>query len=216
MAIVNVIDPLLVLWASLVNALPGIAAAVIIIIIGYLVALLLGYLVKEILLRTGFDRWLTKSRLNKAIGGASLSVIIGTLTKWWIFVAFLAPAARLLQLGEISDLLVRLVNWLPNLFVAVIIFLFGLIVAYYAADLVRHKKAQGAQLFADIIQWVTVVFVLIVALGQLGVRVSFAENIFLVIIGGIVIALGLAIGISFGYAFRDDAKAIIRRFRYMK
>ena len=168
------------------------------------------------MLRTGFDRWLTKSRLNKAIGGASLSVILGTLTKWWIFVAFLAPAARLLQLGEISDLLIRLVNWLPNLFVAIVIFLFGLIVAHYAADLVRHKKAKGAYLLADIIQWVTVVFILIVALGQLGVRVSFAENIFLVIIGGIVIALGLAIGISFGYAFKDEAKVIIRRFRYLK
>lgn len=198
------------------NALPGIAAAVIIAVFGYIVALVIGYIVKEVLLRTGFDRWLTRSKLNKAIGGASLSVILGTLTKWWIFVAFLAPAARSLQLGEISVLLVKFVNWLPNLFVAIVIFLFGLIAAHYISDMVRHKKAKGANLLADIIQWATVIFIAIVALGQLGVRISFAENIFLILIGGVAIGIAIALGISFGYAFRDEAKTLVRRFRYMR
>lgn len=213
MAIVNVLDPIVALWDSLVAALPGIAAAVVIIVFGYLVSLIVGYVVKEILLRTGFDRWLTKSKLNKAIGGASLSVILGTLTKWWVFIAFLAPAASSLQLGEISMLLVKLANWLPNLLVAIIIFLFGLIVANYASDMVRLRKLKGAVLAADVIKWVVIIFILIITLGQLGVKIGFAENVFLVILAGVVVALALAIGISFGFALKDDAKSLIRRFR---
>jgi len=213
MAVVNILDPIVALWNSLVNALPGIAAAVVIIVFGYIVSLIVGYVVKEILLRTGFDRWLTKSKLNKAIGGASLSVILGTLTKWWVFIAFLAPAASALRLGEISTLLVRLANWLPNLLVAIIIFLFGLIVANYASNMVRLKKLKGAGLAADVIKWVTMILVLIISLGQLGVKIGFAENVFLVILAGIVIALALAIGISFGSALKEDARGLLRRYR---
>lgn len=213
MATVNILNPLVELWNSLVEALPGAASAVIIIVVGYLVAVLIGYLLKELLLRTGFDRWLTKSKLNKAIGGASLSVIIGTLAKWWVFVAFLAPAASSLSLGEISILLVKLANWLPNLFVAVIIFLFGLIVADYSADRIKHRKAKGAYLAADIIKFVIIVFILIIVLGQLGVRIAFAENIFLIIIAGLVLAMALALGISFGFALRNEAQGLIKKFK---
>ena len=213
MAIPNLLDPIAELWGSLVDTLPGIAAAVLIIVFGYLVAVLVGYVLKEVLLRTGFDRWLTKSRFNKAIGGASLSVIIGTLAKWWVFVAFLASAAASLKLGVISILLVNLTTWLPNLFVAIIIFIFGLIIADYASDRVRHKKVGWAPLAADIIKWVTMVFVFIIALSQLGIKIAFAENVFIVVLAGIVLALSLAIGVSFGFALKDDAKSIIRRFR---
>jgi len=213
MAIINVLDPIVALWTSLVNALPGIAAAVVTIVFGYLVALAVGYVVKEVLLRTGFDRWLTKSKLNKAIGGASLSMILGTLTKWWVFIAFLAPAASFLRLGEISSLLVSLAAWLPNLLVAIVIFLFGLIVSSYAADLIKVKKLKGAEITSDIVKWVSIIFILIIVLGQLGIKISFAENVFLVVLSGIVIALALAVGISFGFALKEDAKSLIRRFR---
>ncbi len=211
MAVLNITDPLATLWNALIDALPGIAAAVVIVLIGYIVAWVLGYVVKEILLRTGFDKWLTKSKLNKALGGASLSVILGTLTKWFVFVIFLAPAARFLRLGDISDLLVNFVNWLPNVLVAVVLVLFGVIVADYAADRIRHKKIKGAELTADLVKWISIIFVFIIALGQLGVKVKFAENVFLLLIGGIVLALALAIGIAFGSALRDDAKGLVRR-----
>ncbi|HIH17547.1 MAG TPA: hypothetical protein HA282_04465 [Nanoarchaeota archaeon] len=211
MAVINLLEPAAKLWASFVDALPGLAAASLIIIVGYFVSLILGFVVKEVLLRTGFDRWLTKSKLNKAIGGASLSIISGTIIKWWVFLAFLASATSYLNLGVISDLLFRLVTWLPNVLAATVIFIFGLIVVDYATDKIRHKKMKGADSLADITKIVALISLVLIALGQIGFKLRFAENIFLVIVGGIVLALALAIGISFGVALKDDARNLVRK-----
>lgn len=212
MAVINVFEPAAELWSAFVGALPGFAAAVLIILVGYLISLVIGYITREVLHRTGFDRWLTKSKLNKAIGGASLSVIAGTVVKWWIFIAFLASATSYLRLGVISDLLVKFVIWLPNVLAAVVISIFGLIVVDYATDKIRHRKLRGAELLADVVKFVSLIFVALIALAQIGLKIGFAENVFLVIIGGVVLALALAIGISFGIALKDDAKNLVRRF----
>ncbi len=214
MAVVNVFEPAVQLWNAFLNALPGLAAAIIILVVGYFISLLLGFIIKEVLLKTGFDRWLTKSKLNKVIGGASLSAVAGTIAKWWIFIAFLASATSYLRLGEISALLVRFVTWLPNVLAAVVISIFGLIVVDYATDKIRHKKLRGAELLADVVKFVSLVFIALIALGQIGLRIAFAQNVFIVIIAGVVLALALAIGISFGIALKDDARAIVKRFSY--
>jgi len=212
MAVINVFEPAAELWSAFVGALPGFAAAVVIILVGYLISLIIGYITKEVLHRTGFDRWLTKSKLNKAIGGASVSVISGTIVKWWVFLAFLASATSYLSLGVISELLVRFVTWLPNVLAAVIIFIFGMIVIDYATDKIRHRKIRSAELLADVVKFVALIFIALIALAQIGLKIRFAENVFIVIIGGVVLALALAIGISFGIALKDDAKSIVKRF----
>lgn len=211
MAVINVLEPASRLWASFVDALPGLAAASIIILVGYFVSLILGFITKEVLHRTGFDRWLTKSKLNKAIGGASLAGVSGTIVKWWVFLAFLASATSYLNLGVLSDLLFRLVTWLPNVLAAAIIFIFGLIVIDYATDKIRHKKLKGADFLADLTRFVALISLILIALGQIGFKLRFAENVFLLIIGGVVLALALAIGISFGIALKDDARALVRK-----
>lgn len=213
MAAFNILDPILSLWNAFISALPGIAAAIVLVVFGYLISWVIGFVVREILMRVGFDNWLAKTKLNKAIGGASLSTIIGTLTKWWIFVAFLAPAATFLNLGEISDLLIKLVNWLPNLFIGIAIFLFGLIVADYVADRIVHKKVQGSLLLADIVKWAIIVFIVILALGQIGIKMTFAENAFLIFVSGITLAVSIAIGISLGYALKDEMKKLVKRIK---
>ena len=128
-----------------------------------------------------------------------------------MFLAFLASATSYLNLGVISDLLFRLVTWLPNVLAATVIFIFGLIVVDYATDKIRHKKMKGADSLADITKIVALISLVLIALGQIGFKLRFAENIFLVIVGGIVLALALAIGISFGVALKDDARNLVRK-----
>ena len=96
--------------------------------------------------------------------------------------------------------------WIPSLIAAVIVALVGLIAADYVAAKVTEVKAKSSGIIANTLKLVIVVFTLIIALSQLGVDVSIAENTVLIIIAGIMLALG----IGFGLAFKDEAKAIIK------
>ena len=82
-------DPLVMLWRSFVNLLPGLIAALLLLLIGYVIAFFLGHALKVILDKLGLDRWIAKARLTKAIGNVHISSIFGEITKWYVFVIFL-------------------------------------------------------------------------------------------------------------------------------
>ena len=79
------IDPLYSLWAALVRALPGIIVAVILLIIGYVISVVFGHIVRLVLEKVGVDRQGQKAKLTKAIGHTSVSMISGEVTKWAVF-----------------------------------------------------------------------------------------------------------------------------------
>ena len=105
-----ILNPLIEVWNGFVTILPGIIAAIILIIIGYFVALGIGHLVRMLLEKAGLDKYLEKSKFSKAVGHFNLSKILGEITKWYIFLIFLVAATdeRVLHLGAVW------VNNFPN------------------------------------------------------------------------------------------------------
>jgi hypothetical protein len=79
----------------------------------------------------------------------------------------------------------------------------------YVEKKVSETRAKGSKIVAAIAKWAIYVFTALIVLDQAGVQVALAQNSFMIILGGIVLMIALLIGISFGMAFRDDAKKII-------
>lgn len=205
------IDPLEQLWNGFAVALPGIVAALVIIIVGLIVGSAVGLLVKKLIEHARLDLHLKKAGM--AVGFIHLASVIGSLVKWYIFAVFLIPAAEQLNLGVLSELLQRFALWLPNAIAAIAILVFGVIGSDFIADRMLHAKRSGVKLLSEIVRWVLIIYVVLIALDQVGVNVSLATNTALILVAALATGLALAFGIGFGFAFKDEAKGMIKHLK---
>ncbi|MBI2144445.1 hypothetical protein HYU17_04830 [Candidatus Woesearchaeota archaeon] len=206
-------DPLVRMWQNVVDVVPSIIAGVLVIIFGYILSSLVGALVHAILNATKVDDHLRKARMAHSIGFINLATLGGSLIKWYVFALFVVQAANLFRLGVISEQLAKLAGVLPGVFAAVLLILGGLIVADFAADRMLHAKRKGVRLASSIVRWSLIVIVLVTALGQLGLDVSFVSNALLILLAAVGVGIAIAVGIGFGAAFKDESKAIIKHVK---
>lgn len=206
----TILDPLQRVWQGLIYGLPGAIAAIVIILVGYFVALAVGYIVKKLLAKSGIDAWMVRTKLDDSIGHINLSSLLAVVTRWYLFIVFLIPASNVLQLGVLSDLFRELTGWLPNVIVALIIVIFGLVVSDYAHDKIIRAKIKGIRLAAITVKWIILLFIALIALDQMGIRVTLAENLIYIIVGAIALAVAIAVGIGFGLGLKEESREIIK------
>lgn len=203
-------DPFVTLWNSFMNTAPGVLAAVVIVLLGFVVAHIVYVVLLKLFDKAHIDKFLVeKTHLDKIIGGMKISHLLANMIRWFIFVLFLPPAATLLKLGILSTFLLDVAYWIPKLIAAVIIMIAGLAVANYVAEKIHETRAKSIGVFAEITKIVIIILVAIMALDQIGVNVSFAENAFLIILAGIMLALAIA----FGLGMKDDAGDIVKKMK---
>jgi len=201
-----IISPLYTLWLGLINILPGIVAAIIVLIIGWFIAMILGHVVRVILEKLRVDKKMREAHLTKAIGHMHVPAILGEITKWYIFIIFLQVAVDLLSLGTLTSLLDSFVRWVPNLIAALLILLFGMVLIHFVELKIKeHSKVKGVHSVAGIIKAVLIIMLVIIALKQIGLEVSILENTFLLIVGAFAVGIALALGISLGLGMKDPA-----------
>jgi len=210
-------ESLLTLWTGVAGFVPRLVAAVIIFSVGWLIAVLLGRLAWHIVRVLRVDSALTKVGFKQAWerGGFRLDTpkLFYELVKWFFIVVFLMAATNILRLDQVTEFLGTVVFYLPNVIVAAVILLIGILVAKFLEGLVRASvKAAGlvsANFLSALTKWAVFVFAFLVALAQLKV----AEDIIRIIIVGFVAAVALAIGLSFGMGGIKHADEIISRLR---
>lgn len=210
----ELIDPLVVLGNSLIVNLPGIIAALLIIILGYIVGSVVGLVVRKIVEKVKVDEWLKKSGRNDSIGEVKLSKISGKLIKWWIFLIFLTPAANAIQLERLSSILTQFALWAPHLIAGIVIIIAGLIFADFLADsAAQAKRLKGIKSISVIIRVVTIIFFADIALREIGINITFAETIFLMIIGGIILVLVIGLGIGLIKPAQEIISNFVKKLR---
>jgi len=207
------LNPLTQLWNRLVDVIPGVLAAAVVVVVGYVIAAAFGLIFHRFLEATKVDEHLKKGGLSHSIGFINIANLGGQLLKWYIFALFLVQAAGFLRLGILSEQLGNLASWLPNLFAAVIIMLAGLVLSDLIADRMLHAKRKGVRLFSSIVRWFAIVFVALIALEKIGIDVSFATNTVLLLIAGAALGIAIAFGIGFGFAIKDEAKGIMKHLK---
>jgi small-conductance mechanosensitive channel len=197
-----VLNPLQDIWYRFLVFLPNLIGALLILLIGWIVAIGLDRLVTQILKQLKLDHALnkvgTKTLFKKSGVDFEASDFIGGLVKWTILlIAFLA-AADILGLTKITDFLNAILSYVPNIFVAIAILLIGMLAANFFAHVVRGgvgaARIRVAHFLATITKWTIWIFAILAALGQLGI----AETIIDRLITAIFFMLALAGGLAFG------------------
>jgi len=210
----SIISPLQSLGDSFLNIFPGIVAAIVILIIGWIVARIVGVVVEKICKQIKLDQLVfERTKLAKVAGKFKLSEFLGLITKWYVFILFLPPTANIINLQPLSTFLLSVAFWIPNVILGLVIAFIGFVAADYIAEKIVETKAKYANMLADIVKIILIIFILIIALKQMKLDISIAESSFLIILSGFMLAISLALGIGFGLAMKDDAKPLIRRIR---
>lgn len=205
------------LWAQVVAFLPNILGALVIFIVGVIIAAGIGKLVEKIFEALKLDTLLGKVGLNTYFERAHMrlraSHFLGRLVYWFLVVAFLMAAVNALNLAVFADFLQQVLLYLANVVVAVLIMIATFILANFVKNLVL-AAASGARVgsagfLATLSWWAIFLFGFFAALLQLGI----AEELIQTIVMGVIAMLALAGGLAFGLGGREAASDVIRRFR---
>lgn len=211
---IAIMSPLQSMWDKVVEGIPSLVGAIIVMIIGVFVAVVLGHLLRVLLEKSGLDDLIRKVRLTQEVGHTNVPAIAGEILRWYIIIIFLQAAVSLINLGTLSDLLNRFVLWLPNLIVAIVMILVGLAVAHYIEiKIVEHTKLKGVRTSGKLLKTVVVMIVVILAINQIGVDVSLLENILLIIIGALAVGVAVAMGIGLGFGLKKESQSIIKEIK---
>ncbi len=205
--------PLMGIWDGFLGMVPNLVAGILLLIVGYVVGSAFAYILKTFLVHSRIDDHIRKAGVAHSIGFISISNLASGLLKWYIFALFLLPVAEFMKLGLISSLLKDFALWIPDLIAAIVILLFGLIVADYLADRMLHAKRKGVRLFSSFVRWFIIIFVVLTALDQVGVDISLATNTTLILAAGFALGVAIALGLGFGLALKDEAKSTIKQFK---
>jgi hypothetical protein len=184
--------------------LPRILIAVIVVIGGWLIAKIARFAVTKALRAINFNVLTERAGLDNFLrqGGVAgdTTAIFGMLVYWLVILAALLIAFNGLGLTYITDLLGRIVWFVPNVFVALLVLAFGSYFARFVGDTVlaycRNIKLQDAAFLGKLAQYAIMVFVILIALDQIKVGGDIVRESFLVILAGIVFALALAFGLG--------------------
>ncbi|MBU4331945.1 hypothetical protein KKD19_03195 [Patescibacteria group bacterium] len=205
-------------WAKLMSFLPNLIAAIIIFIIGWIVAVVLGTIAKAVVKKLWIDKAIEKLGLVSAIektglklGKFSLAGAIGWLVKWFIIVVSFSAAVDIMNLTQVNDFLNKVLLYIPNVIVAVIILIIGILLAYVVtAAIERGVKTvdiASGPLLIKLTRWAILIFTIMAALVQLKV----APELIQILFTGLVVMVTLAGGLAFGLGGREKAKEIIEK-----
>ena len=209
-------DSLRGLWGEVLGFLPALIGALIIFIIGLIIASLLEKVVERIVFYLKIDSVMRKAEVESYLQRANIRLNVGTfigkLVYWFIIVAFLLAASDILHFTAFSEFLKQVLAFIPNVLIAVLIMLAAMVVANFLRQLVTasvagaklsHAKGLGALTW-----WVVVVFGFLTALPQVGVNSSIIQTLVM----GLIAMLALAGGLAFGLGGRDHASRFLSRW----
>ena len=212
-----ILDALVILWDKLVAYLPNLIAALVILIVGILVAKAVEKLIQKIVVALKVDELIRKINIVKKIEEAGTKVIfseiLAWLVKWFLYIALLVAVSEILQLGQFTEFLKDIALYVPNVIIAVLILVVGLVLGSFLEDLIvkilKGTKAKLTALIARVAKWAVVIFAVLAALIQLKVAPMLIQTLFTTI--AMAIALGAAL--AFGLGGKDAAKDMIDKIK---
>ncbi|HEY3991819.1 MAG TPA: hypothetical protein VGM01_02960 [Ktedonobacteraceae bacterium] len=195
--------------------IPRLVGFLVILFVGWLVGIAVGKVVTALLRKVGFERLSTRigmtnleRRMGMRIDSAQL---LGRVVFWFIFLLFLVPATDALGLPTVSSTLTGLVDYIPNIFVAILVLFLGTLLGVFVGDIIRGtttaSKMGNPDLLGNIARWAIIGFSCLIALEQLQIAPAMITVLFTAIVGG----LALAFGLSFGLGGRESAQRLLSR-----
>jgi flagellar biosynthesis protein FliQ len=198
------LEPLRMFLRQAGDFLPRLGLAVIVVIAGWILAKMARFAIRRGLRAINFNILTERSGIDGFLrdGGvqADTTEILALLTYWIVILAALVIGFNGLGLTYITDLLGRVLLFVPKVMVALLILAFGAYFARFVGNAVsayfRNVHLQDGDLLGKLAQYAIVTFVVLIALDQVNVGGDIVRQTFLIVLAGVVFALALAFGLG--------------------
>jgi len=204
------------LWLGAVDFIPDLVVALVILLVGWAIGAAIAKAIAHFMKMIKFDEALQKAGFEDIVKKSGLNLnsghFLGGLVKYFIIVVFLMVSFDVLGLNQVTSFLQQIVvGYLPQLIIAVLILLVGGVVGDVLSRVVvagsRTAGLTQANFLGIVSKWAVWVFAILVSLSQMGIAGAFIQTIFT----GFVVAVSLAVGLSFGLGGQTAAARAIDR-----
>lgn len=192
---------------TILDAIPGILGAALVLIVSYYIARLVAGLISDLLAGLGVNEIPARLGLNLT-GSRPLSEIIGYIVQVGIMLFAAVSAAELLGSAYLAGIITMFVTFLGQVLLALIIFAIGIYLANLAYNFVLSAGGTRSELTASIARVAVLVLAGAMALRQMGIADDIVNLAFGIMLG----ALGVAAALAFGLGGRDVAGREVERF----
>lgn len=195
--------------------LPSLIGAILILIIGWIIAKLVKTASVKLLKLIRLDVVTEKAKIDKFLkdGGSEKSAIeiLGSIIYWLIMLIVILAGLNTLGLSVASELFNQIILYIPNVIVAVLALIFGVFLAGFIAQVVTtylsNIGVKQASIIGAIAKYAIILFVVSLSLTQLSIGEQLVTNAFLLLFGAACLALGL----SFGLGGKEWAAGVIEK-----
>jgi len=210
-----ILEPLQNLLDLILGFLPNLFAMVLLLVVGFISAVLVKKIISLFLKLVKFDHLSYRLGFSNALEKAGIRAkptqVIAKFSYWLLLIVFIMLALNALNIDAFDSLIAQFFLFLPNLIAGVILFFAGYLLSIFLERTVLLAAVNAGVQFAKIlsrgIQILVLLFFLAIALEQIGIGENIVTASFAIIFGGIVLALALALGLG----GRDLGKAWLEK-----
>ncbi len=199
-----IVEPIRQMLTRIMAYLPVLLGALVILIVGWIVAKAIRRIIDWLLKVVHFDTLADKAGISEILRKGDLKItareVVSSIVYWLIIIMVLVMTVDALGLPKASDVLASLFAYVPKVIAALLVLVVAMFLAGFVSGIVRmaagNAKLPKPELLAGISRWAIIIFAVTISLAQLGIAPLLVTATFNIILGGIVLALAIAFGIG--------------------
>lgn len=204
--------------SSFVGVAATVVVAVIVFVVGWLVGVLVSRIIEQVVKAVKLDTLLKTAGVDDLVSKMGVKLnsgkFLGELARWYVIVVALILSFDIIGLNQVTNFLSGIaVGYLPQVISAVLILIIAAVIAEAMRKVVvasaKGAGVNSANFVGSVTKWAIWIFAILAALFQLGIAATFIQTIFT----GVIVALALALGLSFGLGGQDAARDFISKVK---
>lgn len=198
-------QPATAMLYEIMNAIPHIIAAALILILAYVVSRFVAKLVVDIVSGTGVDEIPAKMDAQRFLGKTKVSSIIGYLIVFFTMLFAVSEAANRLGFEQISTLISMFIQFGANILLGAVILMIGFWLANLVAQVIGRGEYVSSRWLANLVRILIMGLMIAMGLRAMGIADSIVNLAFGLTLGAVAVAFALA----FGLGGRDPAQRVL-------
>jgi uncharacterized membrane protein YjgN (DUF898 family) len=199
-----IVEPVTQMLTRIMAYLPVLLGALVILIIGWLVAKGIRQLVDWLLKAVRFDTMADKAGISEILKKGDLKItardVVSGLVYWLVIIMVLVMVVNALGLPKASDILASLFAYIPKVIAALLVLIVAMFLASFVSGIVRtaagNSNLPKPEIIAGISRWAIIIFGATISLEELGIAPLLVVTTFNIILGGVCLALAIAFGLG--------------------
>ncbi|EMO2840684.1 mechanosensitive ion channel [Acinetobacter baumannii] len=196
LGIETISQPATAMLNEILQAIPNIIAAGLILLVAYIVSRFVGRLVAELIAGTGVDEIPAKLDVQRFVGQTKVSNAVGWLIVFFTMLFAVSEAADRLGFDQISGLIAMFIHFGANILLGAVILVIGFWLANVVANVVQRGEYNSSRWLGSLVRVLIIGLVLALGLRAMGIADSIVNLAFGLTLGAVAVAFALAFGLG--------------------